>query len=240
MNNLRKGLPADRQGFTLIEVLLVVSIIMILAIIAMMNLQGQTAKAMDIRRKTDLYILRKGLEDYYNDSTSYPEQSAVNDCGSPLGSYLPKIPCDPVSKSPYGYFPSISSSGGYRLCAKLSDKTDPAIATMGCGGTDGCGVGGPPSGGVYNFCLASGVTASAIGTTDFIAGGGPASSPTLTPTPTLAPSNYVACTPGGECNSYDNPSNHGCPVSWQFDCPGYIDFVPGSGVCANLANRCTD
>jgi len=211
-----------------------------------MSLQGQTAKAMDIRRKTDLYILRKGLEDYYNDHTSYPEQSVVNDCGNSLESYLPKIPCDPVSKSPYGYFPS--TTGGYRLCAKLSDKTDPAIARMGCGGTDGCGVGGPPSGGVYNFCLASGVTASAVGTADEIAGGGPASSPTtapttLTPTPTSgASANPWACTPGvdpftgkGICNWYYDPLGPAplggeCPISWP--------TCPMNNECDNPSNRC--
>lgn len=155
-----------KGGFTLIELLIAIAIIILLMIFVFMNLRGQSARATDIKRKTDLYNLRKSFEDYNNDHGVFPAQSVVNTCGSSaMSPYLAKIPCDPVSKSAYGYFPS--QNGGYRLCAKLSDTTDPAIAAMGCTGALGCGLGGG-----YNYCLASGVTASAVGTVDQISGGG--------------------------------------------------------------------
>ncbi len=216
-----------QKGFTLIELLIAVSIIMLLSMFVFINLRGQSARATDIKRKTDLYNLRKSFEDYNNDHDAFPDQSVVTNCGSTdMDPYLAKIPCDPVSKTHYGYFPSVT--GGYRICAKLSDTTDPAIAAMGCAGAAGCGLGGG-----YNYCLAAGVTASAVGTVDEIGGGGGGgSTPTPTPTPNLNPDYHVSCTLGGDCNWFDNPSLHGCTISWQTICP--------PGACAIPANRCAD
>lgn len=213
------------------EILIVIAIIVVLSVFVLFSLRGQAARASDIKRKTDLYTLRKSFEEYNNDHEAFPDQSIVDTCGgAALMPYLSKVPCDPVSKDPYGYFPALN--GGYRICAKLSDTTDPAISTAGCSGPTGCGLGGPPSGGVYNYCLASGVTASAVGTVDEIAGGGEGPTPTPTPTPNLNPDYHIACTLGGDCNWYDNPALHGCPISWVTSCP--------PGACAIPANRCAD
>jgi prepilin-type N-terminal cleavage/methylation domain-containing protein len=227
-----------RRGFTLMEVLIVVAIICLLSVIVLMNLRGQIARGNDAKRKMDLNTLSKFFEDYYNDHNVFPDQPDFNSyhCGSTdMAPYLTKIPCDPESKTHYGYFPSVN--GGYRICAKLSDKTDPAIAAMNCGGAEGCGVGGG-----YNFCLASGVTASAVGTLDEIVGGGGTPTPTPvgagegtptptpTPTPTLIVPTPVACTKGGTCDSMPEPWLY-CTVWWSGSCP--------TNLCATPANRCT-
>lgn len=197
MEKPQKGLPAGRQGFTLIELLIAVAIIVLLSLFAFISLRGQSARATDIKRKADLYTLRKFFEEYNNDHEAFPAQSAVNDCGGAMEPYIKRIPCDPVSKTHYGYFPS--ANGGYRICAKLSDTTDPAIATMGCGGPLGCGLGNG-----YNYCLAAGVTASAVGTVDEV---------TSTPTPT--PGVGFGCAPVdingiSYCNYYSSPTESGC------------------------------
>jgi prepilin-type N-terminal cleavage/methylation domain-containing protein len=249
MNKFQKSC-LRRQGFTLAEVLIVISIIIILTMFGLMNIRGQMAHATDAKRKSDLYTLSKSFEDYYNDHSVFPNQSVVNDCGGTMAPYIKTIPCDPVSNTHYGYFPSVN--GGYRICARLTDTTDPAIAASNCLGNKGCGLGGPPSGGVYNYCLGTGVTASAVDTDDEIIGGTPppvgGGTPTPTPVgggtppPTLDPNNHRVCTKGGACNVYDHPELHGCPISWLVDCPDYKHFpeTPFSGACGDSANRCAD
>jgi prepilin-type N-terminal cleavage/methylation domain-containing protein len=161
MNKFQKAMPAGSQGFTLIEILMVIAIISILSMLWLMNIPGQLAHATDARRKMDVYSLTKFFEDYYNDHDAFPAQNVIDLCGSPVGPYLVSIPCDPVLKEPYGYFPA--SNGGYRICVKLADKTDIAIASMNCDGPKGCGV---DCGYKYNYCLSSGVPASAVNTED--------------------------------------------------------------------------
>lgn len=231
-----------QKGFTLLEILIVVAIIVLLSMVVLMSLRGQTARANDTKRKMDLYTLSKSFEDYYNDNGAFPVQSVVDNCGGTMESYITRIPCDPVSRTHYGYFPSVS--GGYRICAKLSDMTDPAIAAMNCTGANGCGVGCG-----YNYCLASGVTASAVGTEDEIPCVEITPTPTPTPgggTPTPTPTPYAgyhwACASTGHCNYFNNPysEQHKCGNAWLAECPGYVEGVPFSGACADLANLCAD
>lgn len=230
MEKLRK----KSGGFTLVEILIVMSIIALLIIAVMISFKGQSARATDAKRKTDLDNLRKYFEDYNNDHNAFPDQVTFDGyvCGSgDMAPYFTQVPCDPATKIHYGYFPAVN--GGYRICTKLSDTTDMAIIAMGCEGPAGCGLGGG-----YNYCLSGGVTASAVGTEDEIITLGtptpPGNTPTPigTPTPTLAPTNHIVCTSGGACNWYDDPAAHGCPISWETSCP--------PGACDIIQNRCAD
>lgn len=205
------------------ELMIVVVIIVILLLLVMMNLKTQLMRARDARRKADLNRLQKVYEEYFNDKQCYPFIEALENCGSgDLEPYIKKIPCDPISKDPYLYvYGSPSLCTGYRVCAKLEDKTDPDIARVGCD-ADGCGF--APG---YNYCLSTGLPSYAPG---FTPGSGMGWTPTPTPTPSYA--GDYACTPGGQCNSYDNPAWHGCPVAFaESDC---------QEVCGNPANRCAD
>lgn len=231
-------LPKSRKnGFTLAELLIVIAIIALLIVASLMNVGGQRARTNDVKRKTDLYKLKNAIEEYNNDHDAFPGEGVVVCGGAGLAPYLAEIPCDPKNPSAkisYGYFPS-AATGGYRVCATLEDTSDTAIADAGCGGPEGCGVGGG-----YNYCLASGTTASAVGTSDQVAGGEiPTPTPTPTPggtlptpTPTPTITNHIVCTLGGACNWYDNPPAHGCPIAWATACP--------PGACEILANRCAD
>jgi prepilin-type N-terminal cleavage/methylation domain-containing protein len=232
-----------RNGFTLIELLIVISVIIVLLIYALMNLRGQTDRAADARRKSDLYRLHTAMEEYNNDHETYPPVSSIATCGgAQMAPYMATIPCDPKASTAYGYFPS-ASTGGYRVCAVLADTSDPVIAASGCGGPQGCGVGGG-----FNYCLSSGTTATAVGTADEVAAppgspGGPTATPTPagpgTPTPTINPLYNNACAPVdftgiSYCKSYSNPGPGGgdCPIT-------YPSGTNCNNQCGNPAVRCS-
>ena len=69
----------QRRSFTIVEILIVISIIALLAVIsiAVFNPFAQIEKSLDTRRKTDLELLNKAFEDYYNDKGCYPKPEEV-------------------------------------------------------------------------------------------------------------------------------------------------------------------
>jgi prepilin-type N-terminal cleavage/methylation domain-containing protein len=62
-----------QQGFTIIELLIVIAIIAILAGLVLNNFQGAQAKARDTQRVTDLNNIHSKLEEYHNDNGGYPQ-----------------------------------------------------------------------------------------------------------------------------------------------------------------------
>jgi prepilin-type N-terminal cleavage/methylation domain-containing protein len=61
----------DKKGFTLVELLVVISIIGLLATIVMVSLGSARTKARDTRRKVDLEQIVLALEMYYSDYNTY-------------------------------------------------------------------------------------------------------------------------------------------------------------------------
>lgn len=208
-------------GYTLMETLIVVSIIVLLALLLLINIKTQLARGRDAKRKADLQKIQKAFEEYNNDNSCYPAASILTNCGSSdLSPYIPHVPCDPTSKQPYLYvMGSPDSCLGYHVCARLENTQDPDIARIGCDPYNGCGFGVG-----YNYCVSYGASVTATG---FVPGAA-----TATPTPTPQYSGNYACTPGGACNLYDDPPAHGCPVSYAVNnC---------NNQCSNPANRCMD
>ena len=70
-----------KRGFTLVELLVVISIIGVLSALIISNLNDARARARDVRRKTNLNQLKTSLRLYYNDYQSYPNDA--------FGRYLP-------------------------------------------------------------------------------------------------------------------------------------------------------
>ena len=62
-----------QQGFTIIELLIVIAIIGILAGLVLNNFQGAQAKARDVQRKTRINSVHSKLEEYYNNNGGYPD-----------------------------------------------------------------------------------------------------------------------------------------------------------------------
>lgn len=69
---LQTTVKKARQGFTIIELLIVIAIIAILAGLVLNNFRGAQAKARDTQRVTDVNNIHSKLEEYYNDNNAYP------------------------------------------------------------------------------------------------------------------------------------------------------------------------
>lgn len=67
-----KTIKKSQQGFTIIELLIVIAIIAILAGLVLNNFQGAQAKARDTGRVTDINNTHSKLEEYYNEKSAYP------------------------------------------------------------------------------------------------------------------------------------------------------------------------
>src|ERR1700686_2668292 len=81
------------RGFTLIELIVVVTIIGILAGIAISNVRFAQQKAREAALKDDLHEMRKAIDDYYADKQKYPDSLAT----LKTDKYLRDIPKDPMT-----------------------------------------------------------------------------------------------------------------------------------------------
>lgn len=69
---------ARKEGFTLIELMMVVAIMGVLATIIIGSVNGAKASARDIRRVSDIKAIQTALTQYYNDNNHYPCQIYAN------------------------------------------------------------------------------------------------------------------------------------------------------------------
>ncbi len=111
---MRERLRGSQEGFTLIELMVVILIIGLLATIVVQNLRGATDKAKRIKAEADISALKTALDRYYLDNGYYPSSdqglpalvSAPSNgkipADYPPGGYIEKIPNDPWG-NPYVY-----------------------------------------------------------------------------------------------------------------------------------------
>jgi general secretion pathway protein G len=87
--------PFNDSGFTLLELLVVMTIIGILAAIAVPALRDSPQRAREATLKEDLFTLRSVIDQYHGDKGSYPPDLAT----LVSAGYIRKIPIDPMTKS---------------------------------------------------------------------------------------------------------------------------------------------
>ena len=132
-----------KKAFTLVELLIVITIIGILASIGLGTFTSAQTKSRDVKRKAHLKQLSDAFEAYYNDHGQYPaDDDNGNLDGFTWGSssftdangtvYMVQLPQDPTIGLTY-FYDALAPAGSntqYQLYAYLENSRDSAIMTL--------------------------------------------------------------------------------------------------------------
>lgn len=88
------GQRSKASGFSLMELIVVVTIIGILAAVAIVNVRYAQRKAREAALKDNLFSMRKAIDNFYADKQRYP-----NDLNELVPNYIRRIPADPVTQA---------------------------------------------------------------------------------------------------------------------------------------------
>lgn len=123
MRNLKS--KNNREGFTLFELLVVISIIGILMGFVTVAFSTAQKKGRDARRVDDLQMLQKALEQYYSlTGGNYPDTPGYNSgalsySGTTL---IQTFPVDPKNDDTYSYEVGTCDTTTYCYCALLENS----------------------------------------------------------------------------------------------------------------------
>lgn len=140
------------RGFTLVELLVTVSIISILAAIGMTIYSSVLKQGRDSKRQSDLRSIQSALEQYYADQFNYPVN--INDNPRLPGGgrvYMNSIPRDP-SGAQYPYVSSGSTSSIVR-CDNQAVTCVTYCLYASLENASGVNLGNCPANGSYNFAV---------------------------------------------------------------------------------------
>ncbi|PIY72258.1 hypothetical protein COY87_01955 [Candidatus Roizmanbacteria bacterium CG_4_10_14_0_8_um_filter_33_9] len=124
-----------QKSFTLVEILVVTTIIGFLAVAGIVSYTQFLKQSRDARRKADVELIRSALEMYKSSNDLYPT-SPVSPPGLPFGAalvdasgntYMSKIPTDPKQSELYYYFSDGNTytfgvhleSGSFTVCSPI-------------------------------------------------------------------------------------------------------------------------
>ncbi len=131
-----------QKGFSLIELLVVATVIIVITTIGLVSFTTAGKGARDGKRKADLEAVRQALVLYKADGNTYPSGTSGNNANYTTmtatlvsGGYLsnPK-PDDPKNTAPYQYTYYAPAAGdSFCLCAYAEDDDIANQATTSCG-----------------------------------------------------------------------------------------------------------
>lgn len=135
----------NRRGFTMIELLVVATIIAVLSAVGVVSFSRANIRARDGKRKADLEQVRSALELYRSDMGYYPAVAAGSLVSAlNTGGYLNSTTvADPQTGTAYTYCSSQTSGGAcltggqttakfYYVQATLENTSDPACSGVPC------------------------------------------------------------------------------------------------------------
>lgn len=115
---MKKNLPSNK-GFSLVELLVVITIIAILSVTAYVALGGQVAKARDSKRIENVAALSKALEIYYAENAVYPDNIDPATITRKMLSSYPYDPLDGATPDQQYYYAVSADKQEYLLAATL-------------------------------------------------------------------------------------------------------------------------
>jgi len=124
-----------KKGFTLVELLVVISIIGTLVAILLPNFMGARERAKDSQKIQDAYAIKNALRMYYNDNNqSYPG-GAASGLTSLLSSYMPSISGINLGSNTVYTYNKTDSGDGFRITIQLesSQGTEDTESQKKCG-----------------------------------------------------------------------------------------------------------
>lgn len=103
----------NKKGFTLLEILVVISIIGILIAIGLAAFSTAQIKTRDARRRSDMKAVQNAFEQYYSSNNGY-----VANCATMAADQFSSgsLPTDPKSETPYVFS---CSTVAYCACADI-------------------------------------------------------------------------------------------------------------------------
>ena len=109
-----------RRAFTLVEMLLVVTIIGILAALVIPKIVGRSEQARQTAARADLSSIKTALDAFEVDNGFYPKSiqdlvTVPSNAKNWHGPYLEKVPQDPWGNNYIYYFPGKHNTGSYDL-----------------------------------------------------------------------------------------------------------------------------
>jgi len=108
----------SKKGFSLIELLVVISIMAILMALGAVTFSTAQQKGRDAKRRADISAVQKGFEQYFAENATYDSNTSCTTMGGDTAFFPAGLPRDPRNSSPYTYSYRCGSTA-YCVCSRI-------------------------------------------------------------------------------------------------------------------------